>query len=49
MDPLKPAMQTESTYKLGNFCIDEPRPMKVVIIGAGFSGVSSFCDLGTPV
>lgn len=26
-------------YKLGNFCIDEYRPMRVVCIGAGFSGI----------
>lgn len=25
-------------YKLGNFSIDEARPMKVVAIGAGYSG-----------
>ncbi|KIK70438.1 hypothetical protein GYMLUDRAFT_149970 [Collybiopsis luxurians FD-317 M1] len=28
-----------SRYKLPNFCIDEPRPIKVVIIGAGYSGI----------
>lgn len=28
-----------SRYKLGNFCVDEPRPMKVVVIGAGYSGM----------
>ncbi|KAK1226783.1 hypothetical protein PQX77_010220 [Marasmius sp. AFHP31] len=27
------------TFPLGNFCIDEPRPMKVVVIGAGYSGI----------
>ncbi|KAI0315332.1 FAD/NAD-binding domain-containing protein [Amylostereum chailletii] len=26
-------------YRLGDFCIDEDRPMKVVCIGAGFSGI----------
>ncbi|KAH9852549.1 FAD/NAD-P-binding domain-containing protein [Lenzites betulinus] len=26
-------------YELGNFCIDEYRPMKVIVIGAGFSGI----------
>jgi hypothetical protein len=26
-------------FKLGDFCIDEDRPMKVVVIGAGFSGI----------
>lgn len=25
-------------FKLGNFCVDEPRPMKVIVIGAGYSG-----------
>jgi hypothetical protein len=25
-------------FKLGNFSVDEARPMKVVVIGAGFSG-----------
>ena len=27
------------TFHLGDFCIDEPRPMKVVVIGAGFGGI----------
>ncbi|KAJ3871890.1 FAD/NAD-binding domain-containing protein [Lentinula edodes] len=29
----------ENKYKLPSFCIDEARPMKVVIIGAGYSGI----------
>ncbi|KXN90086.1 Putative sterigmatocystin biosynthesis monooxygenase stcW [Leucoagaricus sp. SymC.cos] len=29
-----------SRYELGNFCVDESRPMKVVVIGAGYSGKS---------
>lgn len=34
-------------FKLGSaFCIDEPRPMKVVVIGAGFSGISSVLWIG---
>ncbi|KLO16411.1 FAD/NAD-binding domain-containing protein [Schizopora paradoxa] len=28
-----------SSFKLGDFSIDEYRPMKVVVIGAGFSGI----------
>lgn len=27
-----------SSFTLGGFSIDEPRPMKVVVIGAGYSG-----------
>ncbi|KAK0209013.1 FAD/NAD-binding domain-containing protein [Desarmillaria ectypa] len=26
-------------FRLGNFCIDEARPIKVIIIGAGYSGI----------
>ena len=26
-------------FVLGNFNIDDPRPMKIIIIGAGFSGI----------
>ncbi|KAJ3994963.1 hypothetical protein F5050DRAFT_1896161 [Lentinula boryana] len=29
----------ESQYKLPSFCIDEARPMKVVVVGAGYSGI----------
>ncbi|KAF7784265.1 hypothetical protein Agabi119p4_430 [Agaricus bisporus var. burnettii] len=28
-----------SDFKLGNFCIDDARPVKVVVIGAGYSGI----------
>ena len=28
-----------SGFRLGGFCIDEDRPMKVIVIGAGFSGI----------
>ncbi|KAJ7597765.1 FAD/NAD-binding domain-containing protein [Mycena floridula] len=28
-------------FNLGDFCIDEPRPMKVVVIGAGYSGITA--------
>lgn len=27
------------TFTLGNFAIDEYRPVKVIVIGAGFSGI----------
>jgi hypothetical protein len=30
-----------SAYQLGDFCIDDARPIKVVVIGAGFSGALS--------
>jgi len=30
--------EDKSTYTLGNFSIDEARPIKVVAIGAGYSG-----------
>ncbi len=26
---------------LGDFCIDEYRPVKVIVIGAGFSGITA--------
>ena len=28
-------------FKLGTFCIDEYRPLKVVVIGTGFSGITA--------
>ena len=28
-------------YSLGQFAIDEDRPMKVVVIGAGYSGIAA--------
>ena len=28
-------------FKLGNFSIDDYRPLKVVVIGAGFSGITA--------
>ncbi|KAF8913205.1 hypothetical protein CPB84DRAFT_1670651 [Gymnopilus junonius] len=34
VDPLKKS----SDFKLGDFAIDAPRPIKVVVIGAGYSG-----------
>ncbi|KAF8899234.1 FAD/NAD-binding domain-containing protein [Infundibulicybe gibba] len=30
-------LDRESSFQLGNFCVNEPRPMKVVVIGAGYS------------
>ncbi|KAI0761050.1 hypothetical protein BD413DRAFT_617293 [Trametes elegans] len=30
-----------SLYEIGDFCIDEYRPIKVVVIGAGFSGITA--------
>ncbi|KAF8900786.1 hypothetical protein CPB85DRAFT_1324906 [Mucidula mucida] len=29
----------DTTFQLGNFSIDEHRPMKVVVVGAGYSGI----------
>lgn len=29
------------SFNLGDFSIDEYRPMKVIIIGAGFSGITA--------
>lgn len=28
-------------YTLGDFCIDEHRPLKVIVIGAGFGGITA--------
>lgn len=28
-------------YTLGDFCIDEHRPLKVIVIGAGFAGITA--------
>lgn len=33
--------ESDSAFKLGNFSIDEARPIKVVAIGAGYSGKTS--------
>lgn len=33
------ASQLNDDFKLGTFSIDEYRPIKVVVIGAGFSGI----------
>lgn len=30
---------TSQAFKLGSFAIDQPRPMRVVVIGAGYSGI----------
>ncbi|KAG6881926.1 hypothetical protein C0993_012452, partial [Termitomyces sp. T159_Od127] len=37
----KEAYIADSAYKLPNFSIDEARPIKVVVIGAGFSGITA--------
>lgn len=34
-------LKKPSDFKLGDFSIDAPRPIKVVVIGAGYSGGSS--------
>jgi hypothetical protein len=34
----KKPVNTQTGFKLGNFCVDDLRPMRVAIIGAGFSG-----------
>lgn len=31
--------KTSPTFVSGKFSIDEPRPIKVVVIGAGYSGI----------
>ncbi|KAI0712848.1 hypothetical protein C8T65DRAFT_739260 [Cerioporus squamosus] len=36
-----PAAPTPTKIKLGDFSIDEYRPIKVIVIGAGFSGILS--------
>ncbi|KAF8899237.1 flavin-binding monooxygenase [Infundibulicybe gibba] len=30
--------KNDDQFQLGNFCVDQPRPMKVAAIGAGYSG-----------
>ncbi|KAI0644817.1 FAD/NAD-P-binding domain-containing protein [Trametes meyenii] len=32
---------SSTPYALGDFCIDEYRPVKVIVIGAGFSGITA--------
>ncbi|EIN14235.1 FAD/NAD(P)-binding domain-containing protein [Punctularia strigosozonata HHB-11173 SS5] len=36
-----PTLHGASGFKLGNFCVDEYRPIRVAVIGAGFSGVTA--------
>lgn len=31
--------EADTGFKLGNFSIDDPRPMKVVVVGGGYSGM----------
>jgi hypothetical protein len=41
--------QNSPNFKLGGFSIDENRPIKVVAIGAGYSGVCGInVNKGTP-
>ncbi|KAI0093155.1 FAD/NAD-binding domain-containing protein [Irpex rosettiformis] len=37
--PAQNASDERSPFVLGRFNIDDPRPMKIIIIGAGFSGI----------
>ena len=30
---------TKETFKLGDFAVDEYKPVRVIVIGAGFSGI----------
>lgn len=30
--------ENAGTFKLGKFSVDDARPMKVIVIGAGYSG-----------
>lgn len=32
-----------NSFTLGKFCIDEARPIKVIVIGAGYSGTTWSC------
>ena len=34
-------LEEDTPFKLGSFSIDEYRPLKVAIIGAGFSGITA--------
>jgi hypothetical protein len=34
-------LQAEESYSTGDFSIDDHRPIKVICIGAGFSGILS--------
>ena len=36
-----PDVTPETSFKLGDFSIDDYRPMKVAVIGAGFSGINA--------
>ena len=39
VDPAPAANGDEETFKLGQFSIDEYRPMKIIAVGAGMSGI----------
>ena len=34
-----PVGGSEGRFKLGDFAVDEYRPIRVIVIGAGFSGI----------
>jgi hypothetical protein len=37
--PVEYAVDGSGSFTLGDFAVDEYRPIKVVVIGAGFSGI----------
>lgn len=39
--PAREATPPSTPYNIGDFCIDEYRPVKVIVIGAGFSGITA--------
>ncbi|KAI0635260.1 hypothetical protein C8Q77DRAFT_1054047 [Trametes polyzona] len=39
--PVPQETSSPEPYTLGDFCIDEYRPIKVIVIGAGFSGIAA--------
>ncbi|KAL1943925.1 hypothetical protein VTO73DRAFT_3743 [Trametes versicolor] len=39
--PAREATPPSTQYTIGDFCIDEYRPVKVIVIGAGFSGITA--------
>lgn len=38
-DPAKANVQPGSDFELGDFAIDDYRPVKIIAIGAGMSGI----------
>ena len=39
--PVPPTQPAQPTFAAGDFCVDDYRPMKVVVIGAGMSGLAA--------